>query len=100
MARTWIGSWPVYRQLTGQDRLGLGAATTTARSDGLRPRTEAADKTVKSICPFCAGGSGRNTYVTDGQVTKTKGDPDPPVSRGRLRPKGAGSLQLTTGDAR
>ena len=24
--RTWIEGWPVYRQLTGQDKLGLGAA--------------------------------------------------------------------------
>ena len=24
--RGWIGSWPVYRQLTGTDRLGPGAA--------------------------------------------------------------------------
>jgi len=24
--RGWIGSWPVYRQLTGTDRRGLGAA--------------------------------------------------------------------------
>src|SRR5450759_3530824 len=100
MARTWIGSWPVYRQLTGPDRLGLGAATTTARSDGLRPRTEAADKTVKSICPYCAVGCGQNVYVQDGKVTQIEGDPDSPVSRGRLCPKGSASLQLTTGDAR
>jgi formate dehydrogenase major subunit len=98
--RTWIESWPVYRQLTGQDRLGLGAATKTARSDGLRPRTEAADKTVKSICPYCAVGCGQNVYVQDGQVTQIEGDPDSPVSRGRLCPKGSASLQLTTGDAR
>jgi formate dehydrogenase major subunit len=98
--RTWIESWPVYRQLTGQDRLGLGAATTTARSDGLRPRTEAADRCVKSICPYCAVGCGQNVYVQDGKVTQIEGDPDSPVSRGRLCPKGSASLQLTTGDAR
>lgn len=100
MTRTWIESWPVYRQLTGKDRLGLGAATKTARSDALRPRTETADKTVKSICPFCAVGCGQNVYVQDGQVTQIEGDPDSPVSRGRLCPKGAASLQLTTGAAR
>jgi formate dehydrogenase major subunit len=100
MARTWIGSWPVSRQLTGPDRLGLGAATTTARSDGLRPRTEAADRCVKSICPYCAVGCGQNVYVQDGKVTQIEGDPDSPVSRGRLCPKGSASLQLTTGDAR
>jgi|GEM_PF-2485328 len=28
--RSWIGSWPVYRQLTGPDRRGLGAAAGAA----------------------------------------------------------------------
>jgi formate dehydrogenase major subunit len=100
MARTWIESWPVYRQLTGPDRLGLGAATKTARSAGLRPRTETADKCVKSVCPYCAVGCGQNVYVQDGKVTQIEGDPDSPVSRGHLCPKGSASLQLTTGDAR
>src|ERR1017187_5503284 len=95
---TWIGSWPVYRQLTGQDRLGLGAAAKSAHSDSLRPRTETADKTVKSICPYCAVGCGQNVYVQDGKVTQIEGDPDSPVSRGRLCPKGSASLQGATLD--
>jgi formate dehydrogenase major subunit len=33
-------------------------------------------------------------------VIQIEGDPDSPVSRGRLCPKGSASLQLTTGDAR
>src|ERR1039457_1278520 len=98
MARTWIGSWPVYRQLTGQDRLGLGAATPTARSDGRRPRAEGAGQTVKTFSPFCAGGCGENVYGQDGKAPQIEGAPAPPVSRGRLSPKGPASLQLTTGD--
>ena len=98
--RTWIESWPVYRQLTGTDRLGLGAATKSARSAGLRPRTATADKVVKSVCPYCAVGCGQNVYVKDEKVIQIEGDPDSPVSRGRLCPKGSASLQLTTGDAR
>ena len=98
--RTWIESWPVYRQLTGTDRLGLGAATKTARSASLEPRTATADKVVKSVCPYCAVGCGQNVYVKDDQVTQIEGDPDSPVSRGRLCPKGSASLQLTTGEAR
>jgi formate dehydrogenase major subunit len=39
-------------------------------------------------------------YVQDGKVTQIEGDPDSPVSRGRLCPKGSASLQLTTGSAR
>jgi formate dehydrogenase major subunit len=100
MARTWIGSWPVYRQLTGPDRLGLGAATKSAHTAGLRARTATADKVVKSVCPYCAVGCGQQVFVADGKVTQIEGDPDSPVSRGHLCPKGSASLQLTTGDAR
>jgi formate dehydrogenase major subunit len=100
MARTWIGSWPVYRQLTGQDRLGLGAAAKSARTAGLQPRTATADKVVRSVCPYCAVGCGQQVFVEDGKVTQIEGDPDSPVSRGHLCPKGSASLQLTTGDAR
>lgn len=97
--RTWIASWPVYRQLTGTDPLGRGAAATSA---GARPtaRTASADRVVKSVCPYCAVGCGQNVYVEDDRVTQIEGDPDSPVSRGRLCPKGSASLQLTTGGAR
>jgi formate dehydrogenase major subunit len=98
--RTWIESWPVYRQLTGSDRLGLGAATKSAASERLRPRTAIADRVVKSVCPYCAVGCAQNVYVQDEKVTQIEGDPDSPVSRGRLCPKGSASLQLTTGDSR
>jgi len=93
-------NWPAYRQLTGTDRRGLGAAVSSARTRRLRPRTATADKVVKSVCPYCAVGCGQNVYVQDGRVTQIEGDPDSPVSRGRLCPKGSASLQLTTGDAR
>jgi formate dehydrogenase major subunit len=95
-----IGQWPVFRQLTGSDRLGLGAAASSKRTRALRPRTATADKVVKSVCPYCAVGCGQNVYVQDGRVTQIEGDPDSPVSRGRLCPKGSASLQLTTGGAR
>ncbi|MBO0834887.1 MAG: dehydrogenase [Actinobacteria bacterium] len=93
-------NWPAYRQLTNHDRRGLGAAVTSQRTRTLRPRTATADKVVKSVCPYCAVGCGQNVYVQDGRVTQIEGDPDSPVSRGRLCPKGSASLQLTTGGAR
>jgi len=98
--RTWIEGWPVYRQLTGMDPLGRGAAAKSRRSSQLAARTGAADKVVKSICPYCAVGCGQDVYVSGAQVTQIEGDPDSPVSRGRLCPKGSASLQLTTGSAR
>jgi formate dehydrogenase major subunit len=45
-------------------------------------------------------GCGQNVYVAEGKVIQIEGDPDSPVSRGRLCPKGSASLQLTTGSAR
>jgi formate dehydrogenase major subunit len=98
--RTWIESWPVYRQLTGDDPLGRGGAARSPGTAGLRPRVATADRIVKSICPYCAVGCGQNVYVENEKVTQIEGDPDSPVSRGRLCPKGAASLQLTTGSAR
>lgn len=98
--RTWITSWPVVRQLTSGDPTGRGAAATSRATETLRPRVATADSVVKSICPFCAVGCGQNVYVTDGKVTQIEGDPDSPVSRGRLCPRGSSSLQLTTGPQR
>ena len=98
--RTWIEAWPVVRQLSGDDPLGRGSAVQSRHSKNLTPRTQDADKVVKSICPFCAVGCGQDVYVQDGMVTQIEGDPDSPVSRGRLCPKGAASLQLTTGSSR
>jgi formate dehydrogenase major subunit len=93
-------NWPVLRQFTGTDRLGRGAAVKSAKSARLQPRTATADLVVKSICPYCAVGCGQDVFVKDGKVVQIEGDPDSPVSRGRLCPKGSASLQLTTGDAR
>jgi formate dehydrogenase major subunit len=95
-----MSGWPVIRQLRGSDRLGRGSAAQTRHSLELTPRTASADKVVKSVCPFCAVGCGQNVYVTDGAITQIEGDPDSPVSRGRLCPKGSASKQLVTGPGR
>jgi len=99
-APRWLESWPVYRQVARGDRLGLGAAVKSKRSEARQPRVRTADRVVRSVCPYCAVGCGQQVYVKDGRVTQIEGDPDSPVSRGRLCPKGSASLQLTTGDAR
>jgi len=98
--RTWIEGWPAYRQATGTDRLGRGAAVKSEASARLTARTASADKVVKSVCPYCAVGCGQDVYVKGERVVQIEGDPDSPVSRGRLCPKGSASLQLTTGSAR
>jgi formate dehydrogenase major subunit len=100
MAPRWLESWPVYRQLTGEDSSGRGDAVKSRRTEELRPRVRTADRMVKSVCPYCAVGCGQDVFVKDEKVVQIEGDPDSPVSRGRLCPKGSASLQLTTGPAR
>jgi formate dehydrogenase major subunit len=51
LVRTFLESWPVYRQLTGSDPLGRGAAAQSKRSAHLQPRTKTADKVARSVCP-------------------------------------------------
>jgi formate dehydrogenase major subunit len=98
--RTWIEDWPVYRQLTGTDPLGRGAAAKSPRSEALTARTETAEKVARSVCPYCAVGCGQRVYVSGGEVTQIEGDPDSPISRGRLCPKGSASKSLVTGPLR
>lgn len=98
--RKLLESWPVYRQLRGEDKLGRGRAAQSRRSLELTPRTVDADRVVKSVCPFCAVGCAQNVYVKDGAVTQIEGNPDSPISRGRLCPKGSASKQLVTGPQR
>jgi formate dehydrogenase major subunit len=95
-----IRDWPVVRQFRGEDRWGRGAAVKSSVTARRQPRTVTADRVVKSVCPYCAVGCGQNVFVEADKVVQIEGDPDSPVSRGRLCPKGSASLQLTTGDSR
>ncbi|MEN3301823.1 MAG: formate dehydrogenase major subunit [Pseudonocardia sp.] len=99
--RAWIESWPLVRQASGDDPLGRGTAS---RSNGgmvdKRARTQDADSVTKSICPFCAVGCGQQIFAKDGKVIHVEGDPDSPISRGKLCPKGSSTLSLLTAPTR
>jgi formate dehydrogenase major subunit len=90
---------PVLRQLRS-DPLGLGRAARSARSERLTPRIATADRVAKSVCPYCAVGCGQRVYVKDERVIQIEGDPDSPISRGRLCPKGSASEQLVNSPRR
>jgi formate dehydrogenase major subunit len=92
-------SLPLVEQLRG-DPTARGAAARSRRSASLEPRTKSADRVARSICPYCAVGCGQRVYVKDERVIQIEGDPDSPISRGRLCPKGAASKQLVTGPQR
>ena len=98
--RSWIGSWPVYRQLTGPDRLARGVAVRSPGTEAGTARTEGAESVARSVCPYCAVGCGQVVYVEKGRVSQIEGDPDSPISRGRLCPKGSASTSLVTSPLR
>src|SRR3954469_11324306 len=90
---------PLLRQLAG-DPLALGRAAQSATSEELKARTVTADRVVQSVCPYCAVGCGQKVYVKDEKVVQIEGDPDSPISRGRLCPKGAASEALVNSPLR
>jgi formate dehydrogenase major subunit len=55
---------------------------------------------VASVCPYCAVGCGQKVYVKDGKVVQIEGDPESPISRGRLCPKGSATRELVTSRTR
>jgi formate dehydrogenase major subunit len=92
--------WPLIRQLTDGDPLALGRAVRSSRTEALHPRTQDADRVVPSICPYCAVGCAQRVHVKDGEILHIDGDPDSPISRGRLCPKGSATRSLVTHDRR
>ena len=98
--KTTFMAWPVVRQIQTGDFLGRGPAVTSKRTRELTPRTSTADRVVQSVCPYCAVGCGQRVFVKDERVVQIEGDPDSPVSRGRLCPKGSASEQLVNSPGR
>ncbi|MBC9954143.1 dehydrogenase [Leucobacter sp. cx-42] len=100
MARFSPLEWPVLRQLRSNDKFGRGDAVMSQKSRDKTPRTATADRVVQSVCPFCAVGCGQKVFVKDEKVIQIEGDPDSPISRGRLCPKGSASEQLVNSATR
>ncbi len=100
MADRHLGLWPLLRQLSEGDPLGLGRAARSERSRRLRPRIDQAQRVARSVCPYCAVGCGQRVFVREGSVVHIEGDPDSPISRGRLCPKGSASLSLVNSPSR
>ena len=88
------------KQITSGDLLALGKAAQSRHSEELTARTKTADRVVQSVCPYCAVGCGQKVFVKDEKVIQIEGDPDSPISRGRLCPKGSASEQLVNSPTR
>ena len=90
--------WPLIRQLkSGSD--GTGVDSMSDRTRKLRPKNDGAE-VARSICPYCGVGCGQLVYHRDGKLISIEGDPQSPISRGHLCPKGSASFELVTHPAR
>ena len=89
-----LSRWPLIQQLrTGADGTGFEAMSEHTRK--LRPKHDGAEVTP-SICPYCGVGCGQLVYHKNGKLISIEGDPNSPISRGHLCPKGADTYELHT----
>jgi formate dehydrogenase major subunit len=73
--------------------LGLGLDLRAAKAETGRFKF-ANTREVPSICPYCAVGCAQLVSVREGQIVNIEGNPDSPINRGTLCPKGAATFQL------
>lgn len=87
-------------------KIGVGSTTAVAALSGLTtqfwgmdghryydPGTKG-DKVIPSFCELCFWKCGILAHVKGGRVTKITGNPEHPLSRGRLCPRGTGGIGL------
>lgn len=94
MLKSLLSRWPLIEQIrTGAD--GTGPESMSQRTRELRPKNDGA-QVARSICPYCGVGCGQLVYHKDGKLVSIEGDPQSPISRGHLCPKGADTFELHT----
>jgi formate dehydrogenase major subunit len=79
--------------------LSLGTDLRAAQAE-VRSLKIANAKEVPSVCPYCAVGCGQIVSVRDNKIINIEGNPESPVSRGTLCPKGAATYQLAVNPLR
>ena len=94
MIKELLANWPLLKQIkTGTDGTGPEAMSEQTRS--LKPKFADA-QVARSVCPYCGVGCGQLAFHKDGKLISIEGDPESPISRGHLCPKGANSFELVT----
>ena len=79
--------------------LSLGTDLRAAHAE-VRSLKIANAREVPSVCPYCAVGCGQIVSVRDKQIINIEGNPESPISRGTLCPKGAATYQLAVNPLR
>jgi anaerobic selenocysteine-containing dehydrogenase len=67
---------------------------------GFSAERKHADKWVNSTCGYCSVGCGMQLGVKDGRVVSVRGNPEHPVNRGKLCPKGLAEHYAIEADGR
>ena len=73
--------------------LGFGMDLRAAHENVARLKIANA-REVPSVCPYCAVGCGQIVSVRNNEIINIEGNPESPISRGTLCPKGAATYQL------
>ncbi len=77
---------------------GAGVASATVGLSAKEARAEALrtehSRVTSTICPYCSVGCGMLVETKGGEVVNIEGDPNHPINRGTLCPKGASIIQL------
>jgi formate dehydrogenase major subunit len=79
--------------------IGLVPNPLSRRSEKLKPRIRDAEK-YHSVCPYCAVGCSQLVYVKDQKIIDIEGNPESPINRGTLCPKGSATYALTVNPQR
>jgi formate dehydrogenase major subunit len=79
--------------------LGMGFDLRAAQNETRRFKF-ADTKEYPSVCPYCAVGCGQLVSVRNRTIVNIEGNPDSPINRGTLCPKGAAAYQLVVNPLR
>jgi formate dehydrogenase major subunit len=94
MLKDLLSRWPLIKQIQTRSN-GNGEESWSEQTRQLQPKTRGSEIT-RSICPYCAVGCGQLIYHKEGKLVAIEGDPESPISRGHLCPKGSATYQLHT----
>ena len=99
MFRDLLNRWPVFRQFEKGSWRGTGEVAMSDETKSLQPKNHDAEVS-RSICPYCGVGCGQLVFHKGDKLISIDGDPESPISRGHLCPKGADTFELHTHSAR
>ena len=100
-ARRMLPMFPQPAEALVSQALEIGSRVQPFSSESIEKAPRIRDaKVVHSVCPYCAVGCSQHVYVKDGTVIDIEGDPNSPINRGTLCPKGSATFQYTVNPSR